>query len=83
MAAVKTLAAQSPALKDPERGLLPDVLDVREISVYLARAVIKQAVEEGLAQEPDIPTEDVALEEWIREQMWDPCYRPLRLVDTK
>ena len=47
VAAVKTLAAQAPALKDPSRGLLPDVMDVREISVHIAHAVIKQAVSEG------------------------------------
>lgn len=81
VAAVKALAAQSPALKDPDKGLLPDVINVREISVHIARAVIKQAVEEGLAQEKGIPTNDEELEEWIREQMWDPAYRPLKLVD--
>jgi malate dehydrogenase (oxaloacetate-decarboxylating) len=80
VAAVKALAAQSPALKDPDKGLLPDVLNVREISVHIARAVIKQAVEEGSATEKGIPSEDGELEEWIREQMWDAVYRPLRLV---
>jgi malate dehydrogenase (oxaloacetate-decarboxylating) len=83
VAAVKALAAQSPALKDPNKGLLPDVINVREISVHIARAVIKQAVEEGLAQEKGIPNNDEDLEEWIREQMWDPAYRPLKLVDRK
>jgi malate dehydrogenase (oxaloacetate-decarboxylating) len=83
VAAVKALAAQSPALQDPDKGLLPDVLDVREISVHIARAVIKQSVEEGLAQEKGIPTNDEDLEEWIREQMWDAKYRPLKLVDKE
>lgn len=83
VAAVKALAAQSPALKDPDKGLLPDVIHVREISVHIARAVIKEAVEEGLAQEKGIPTDDDELEEWIREQMWDPVYRPLRLVQKE
>lgn len=81
VAAVKALAAQSPALKDPSKGLLPDVVDVREISVHIARAVIKQAVEEGLAQEEGIPTDEGDLEEWVREQMWDAKYRPLRFVE--
>jgi len=80
VAAVKALAAQSPALKDPNKGLLPDVADVREISVHIAKAVIKQAVEEGLAHEKDIPNEDAELDEWVREQMWEPVYRPLRRV---
>lgn len=81
VAAVKALAEQSPALQDPDKGLLPDVVNVREISVNIARAVIKQAVEEGLATEKGIPENDEDLEEWIREQMWDAVYRPLNLVD--
>ena len=83
VAAVKALAAQSPALKNPDKGLLPDVVNVREISVHIARAVIKQAVEEGLTTEKDIPTDDNELEEWIRDQMWDAVYRPLRRVEVE
>lgn len=81
VSAVKALADQSPALKNPDKGLLPDVVNVREISVNIAKAVIKTSVEEGLAQEKNIPTNDEDLEEWIREQMWDPAYRPLKLVE--
>ncbi|KAI9734786.1 MAG: NAD-dependent malic enzyme, mitochondrial [Claussenomyces sp. TS43310] len=82
VAAVKALAAQSPVLRDLDSALLPDVIDVREISVHIATAVIKVSVEEGLATVKDIPTDDADLEEWIREQMWDPVYRPLKLVDS-
>ncbi|KAB8304121.1 hypothetical protein EYC80_003541 [Monilinia laxa] len=81
VSAVKALADQSPALKNPDKGLLPDVVNVREISVHIAKAVIQTSVEEGLAQEKNIPTNDEDLEEWIREQMWDPAYRPLKLVE--
>lgn len=80
VAACKTLAAQAPALKDPDKGLLPDVVDVREISVQIARAVIQQAVEEGLAQEDGIPSDEKELEEWVRAQMWEARYRPLKKV---
>ncbi|KAF2089916.1 hypothetical protein K490DRAFT_36130 [Saccharata proteae CBS 121410] len=86
VAATKALADQSPALKakDPNSpeatSLLPDVTDVREISVKIASAVIKKAVEEGLNQEKEIPTDEGELEEWVREQMWDARYRPLRKV---
>lgn len=83
VSAVKALAAQSPALKDPDKGLLPDVVNVREISVHIAKAVIQASVEEDLAQEKGIPTDDKELEEWIREQMWDPVYRPLKKVDKR
>ncbi len=77
VAAVKALAAQSPALKDPSKGLLPDVTVVREISVKIAMAVIKTAVSEGHAQREDIPDDDKELEEWVRVQMWDARYRDL------
>jgi malate dehydrogenase (oxaloacetate-decarboxylating) len=83
VAATKALAAQSPALKDPEAGLLPDVTDVRRISVLVAKAVIREAVKEGLAQAEGIPTNDEELEEWVREQMWEARYRPLKLVDPQ
>ncbi|KAN0093474.1 hypothetical protein V8E51_016658 [Hyaloscypha variabilis] len=81
VAAVKSLAAQSPALKDPDKGLLPDVIHVREISVHIAKAVIRQAVDEGLATQVGIPDDEEDLEEWIREQMWDAAYRPLKFVE--
>ncbi len=97
VAAVEALAAQSPALKDPDKGLVPDVEQVRDLSVHIAKAVIKQAVQDGLAQEEDIPfrkyeggkdgdvdgDHDAVLEEWIREQMWEPRYRPLQRVGTE
>ncbi|KAF2032778.1 hypothetical protein EK21DRAFT_60106 [Setomelanomma holmii] len=81
VAAVQALASEAPVLKDTGAGLLPDVEDVREISVKIARNVIKKAVQDGLAQEKNIPTNDSDLEEWIREQMWNAEYRPLKLVE--
>jgi len=77
VAAVKALAAQAPALKDPNKPLLPDIVDVRKVSVEIAKSVIRCAVEDGLAREKEIPREDGDLEEWIWAQMWDPQYRPL------
>lgn len=83
VAAVKALAAQSPALTDPDKGLLPDVVEVRELSVQIAKAVIKQAIEEDLATEKGIPDKDEDLDAWVREQMWEPRYRELKRVDKK
>jgi len=80
LAAAKALAAQGPAMKDPKAGLLPDVRDVREISVQIAKAVIKQAVKEGLSEEKEIPEDAAELEEWIREQMWDAAYKPYKRI---
>ncbi|KAF2727173.1 hypothetical protein EJ04DRAFT_582214 [Polyplosphaeria fusca] len=81
VAAVKALASTAPVLNGKGAGLLPDVTDVREISVLIAKNVINSARDEDLNEEKDIPTEDAELDEWIREQMWDARYRPLRLVD--
>lgn len=83
VAATTALAAESPALKDSKAGLLPDVTDVRRISVKIAAAVIKQAVKEELNQQKDIPSNDKDLEEWISEQMWDAKYRPLNKVSRE
>ena len=77
VAAVKALAAQSPALKDPNKRLLPDVTAVRDISVKIAVAVIKAAVEEGHARQEHIPEDDKELEDWVRIQMWEAQYREL------
>lgn len=83
VAAVKAIASQSPALGDPDKGLVPDVVDVREISVHIAKAVIRQAVAEGLATEKGIPEDDAELEEWVREQMWEARYRPFIKVERE
>lgn len=77
VAAIKVIADQSPALQDPAKGLVPDITNVREISVHVAKAVIRQAIDEGLAREKEIPDDDGELEEWVREQMWEPRYREL------
>lgn len=81
VAAVQALASAAPVLNNCGAGLLPDVEDVREISVQIARNVIKKAVEDDLALEKGIPSDDAELEEWIREQMWKAEYRPLKLVE--
>ncbi|OAA40414.1 Malic enzyme, NAD-binding protein [Beauveria brongniartii RCEF 3172] len=77
VAAVEALKAKSPALEDPTRALLPDIEDVRDVSVEIAAGVIRCAVEEGLAQEEGIPSDGEELKAWIRAQMWDAIYRPL------
>ena len=61
-------------------GLLPDVSVVRDVSVRVAMAVVRTAVEEGLATVEGIPDardggEEDELERWVRAQMWEPVYR--------
>ncbi|KJR88975.1 malate dehydrogenase (oxaloacetate-decarboxylating) [Sporothrix schenckii 1099-18] len=83
VAAVTAVADFSPALKDATAPILPGVDNVRPVSVHIARSVIRAAQKEGLATERGIPSEedgDDLLDEWIREQMWTPEYRPLRYV---
>ena len=77
--AIKALVAKSPALQEPDKGLVPDFTNVREISVHIAKAVIRQAVQEGLATKKDIPTEE-GIEDWVRAQMWDSRYRQLQEI---
>jgi malate dehydrogenase (oxaloacetate-decarboxylating) len=83
VAATKAVAAVSPILEDERGGLLPDVENVRAVSVEIAAAVIKTAIKEGLSQEDDIPEDDEVLRDWIREQMWEADYRVLHKVDLK
>ncbi|KAI0509133.1 malic enzyme [Xylaria bambusicola] len=81
VAAVRGVADLSPALRDPTAPLLPGVEAVRDVSVRVAREVIRCAVREGVATVRDIPAEDADLEDWIAEQMWEPVYRPLKRVE--
>lgn len=90
VAAVEGVAEMSPALKHDNAPLLPGVDVVREVSVNIAKKVIRAAQkeekegEEGggkIVQEDGIPEDDGELEEWIREQMWRAEYRPLKRVE--
>ncbi|KHN93960.1 Malic enzyme, NAD-binding protein [Metarhizium album ARSEF 1941] len=83
VAAVQAVAAMSPALENPTAPLLPDVSAVREVSLQVARGVIRAAVEEGVATEAHIPRDDARLREWIKVQMWEPRYRDLQKVQPE
>ena len=83
VAATKAVAAMSPILSNDQAGLLPDVENVREVSVEIAAAVIKAARKEGLSQVDDIPEDDDVLKDWVREQMWEPVYRTLKKVSPE
>ena len=82
VAAARGLAKLSPALKDPDLALLPDITDVRETSVSVAVEVIKQCVKEGLNRVKDIPKKDDQLKTWIEDQMFVPEYRSFEKVDV-
>ncbi|KAJ3502589.1 hypothetical protein NM208_g16696 [Fusarium decemcellulare] len=80
VAAVEGVASLSPALKDSTAPLLPDVTSVRDVSVRIARNVIQAAMKDGEATQEGIPEKEEELEGWIKEQMWNPAYRPLKFV---
>jgi malate dehydrogenase (oxaloacetate-decarboxylating) len=82
VAAVRAVARMSPALEDPAAALLPDVDAVREVSLRVARGVVRAAVEEGVATEQGIPSDgdEERLGRWIGVQMWEPRYRELEKV---
>jgi malate dehydrogenase (oxaloacetate-decarboxylating) len=81
VAATEALAKEAPIFKESNKGLCPDVDQARPVSVKIAAAVIRTAVEERLAQTKDIPVDNEEdLEDWIKAQMWDPVYRPYQRV---
>lgn len=82
VAAVEAVAEMSPVRKDPMAPLLPGVGVVRDVSVAIARRVVRAAAKEGVSTEAGMPLDggDALLDEWIREQMWEAEYRPLKYV---
>ncbi|PSK60547.1 NAD-dependent malic enzyme, mitochondrial [Elsinoe australis] len=82
VAATKALAAESPAMQKKDGALLPDVEDVRRISVGIATGVIREAVKSGLATVKGIPEGD-ELKEWVEVQMWSPEYREYKRVKAE
>ena len=81
VAAVGGVASMAPSQDDSiaPAPLLPGVNIVREVSVRVARNVIKAAAKGKVFQQPDIPEDDGELDAWIQEQMWKAEYRPLEL----
>ncbi len=81
VAAVKALAGCSPALKNPDKGLVPDVDEAKAVSVRIAVAVMRSAKEEGVLRRENVPLDDdEEAEEWVKAQMWEPVYRKYEKV---
>ncbi|MDE1155919.1 MAG: NAD-dependent malic enzyme [Acidobacteriaceae bacterium] len=73
MAAAEALAALSPTVKDSTAPLLPPLNTLRDVSQAVARAVGRQAAEEGLAA-----VRGEAFEEALHVGVWKPEYLPYR-----
>ena len=73
LAAARTLAGHSPALKDPSASLLPPLTELRRVAAEIAVAVGMEAQKDGVA--PDI-NEDV-LRRRVLQTQWTPVYSKL------
>lgn len=85
VAAVTALADEAPAVQqnDMTKELCPGVERVRDVSVKIAMAVLRQADCEGLLGVADVPLDDdEALAQWIRAQMWTAEYRDFVLDEA-
>jgi malate dehydrogenase (oxaloacetate-decarboxylating) len=71
LAATRRLASLSPALKDPDAALLPDVADAPAVNLEVAIAVVEQAIEDGSAA-VDWKKEEVRKR--ATESRWKPVY---------
>ncbi len=70
LAAVRALAECSPALENANAPLLPEIRDLREVSVDVATAISREAQNEGLAPRP--PLEEFRQE--VEDTQWRPEY---------
>lgn len=74
MAASQILAANSPLVTQGKGALLPPLDTIRDVSKVIAKAVILQAIADGVAL--PIPVE--LIEEKIEHNFWQPEYREYR-----
>ncbi|QLG72684.1 hypothetical protein HG535_0D03920 [Zygotorulaspora mrakii] len=93
-AAVDQLASLSPLEEGNSKpGLLPPLEVIQDTSSKVAAAVILQALNEGVAriedeEVPGLPGKKVQVPRdfdkcltWVRNQMWEPIYRPMIKVN--
>jgi len=74
MAAAECLAELPPARLSRSGRLLPPVSELRSVSFAVAKAVARQAINDGVAD----ALEKHALESRIRANVWEPAYLPYR-----
>jgi malate dehydrogenase (oxaloacetate-decarboxylating) len=72
LAAAHALAANSPALKDPNGPLLPILTDIRKVAVEMAVAIGLAAQDEELAPR----TSEELLRQRVADSQWYPDYPP-------
>jgi malate dehydrogenase (oxaloacetate-decarboxylating) len=70
LSAARTLAANSPALKDPSASLLPPLTDLRRVAAKIALAVGSQAQNDGVA----VKLGEDELRQQVTAAQWTPEY---------
>ena len=73
LAAARTLAANSPALKDPAGALLPPLTELRRVAAEIAFAVGMEAQKDGIA--PNCSENE--LRRRVLDMQWTPAYSAL------
>jgi len=71
-AAAQELVRHLPTQKDKEASLLPPIVEARELGRLIARAVGKQAIQDGQAQIAD----EAQLSRELEANIWEPVYVP-------
>jgi len=79
MAAAKAIANLSPARHNTSGRLLPPLTELRSVSVAVAEAVARQAIQNGVADRRD----DEVLKAEIRANIWEPTYLPYKLTPDR
>lgn len=74
MASSRALAECSPRLENPNGPLLPPLVNIREVSKKIAKAVALQAMADGVA----LKHSDEAIDTAIEANFWEPVYRDYR-----
>ena len=75
-AACEALSVCSPVLSDPTQPVLPTLREAPEIAKKIAAAVMRQAMDDGVADEKS----DAEIETLIQENFWQPEYLPYELM---
>jgi malate dehydrogenase (oxaloacetate-decarboxylating) len=71
IAAARTLAEHSPALKDPSAPLLPALKDLRSLALEIAFCVAQEAARAGVSPAFESPS---ALRSQVLASQWSPAY---------
>ncbi len=74
MAASKALADASPIAQKGEGALLPPLEKIRDVSKLIARAVVLQAIADGVA----LPIPEELIDQKVEKNFWEPEYREYR-----